>query len=396
MSLHRLLVSFTFLAAMAEMSVAQAQAGVTADARLLPSPRVTVGDGEDWGFNTRGRFELDFVHFDNDKGGHKGGIADRRTRVGLEGFYGNWSSVVELDLTNQDDGEYHNVMVQYDDQQSWRVRMGYFKEYFGMERLDSSGFTAYVERAANETFSPQRNLGAHYTYYNDSSSATFGVFTDGFVHNPRKDKLGLTTRLTHLFTFSDRHVLHLGGAATARWMEEVGFSSGPDSAATIKVVDTGRLHDAGRMYQTGLELGYAWENLLIEGEYTYTHLERDLNPNPDFDGWYISAAWMLTGEQRQYSPADDAVFGELEPFAPFNPRKGDWGAWEVLARYQEIDLNGEGVQGGEMTAITGGINWHVNAQWQILANTTFVNTDGNAFYPDDDPVVYSMRARVRF
>lgn len=373
-----------------------AHAKVSVETRTAPTPRVTVSDGETWGINTRGRLELDFVHIDNDKGDHKAGIKDRRTRIGVEGFYQNWSSVLEFDLTNQDDGEYHNAMVQYDNQRSWRLRMGYFKEYFGMERLDSSAFTMYLERAAIETFSPQRNTGAQYTYYDETSSATFGVFTDGFVHNPRKDKLGLTTRLTHLFQFTDRHMLHLGGAATMRWMEEVAFFSRPDTATSIKVIDTGRLLDANEMYQTGLELGYYWENLLVEGEYMYTHVGRDTNPSADFDGWYLSFAWMLTGEQRDYSPANDAVFAGVSPRRPFDLKRGDWGAWEVMLRYQEIDLNSANVQGGEMKAVTGGLSWHPNEQWQVIANVTYMSMDEHSTYPDDQPVMYGMRIRTRF
>lgn len=390
--------SFLFLTSGTVFSGAAfpAFADATVETRLLPAPRVTVSDGENWGFNTRGRFEMDFIGIHNDKGNHHGGMQDRRTRIGLEGFYGNWSSVVEFDLTDQDEGNYHNVMVQYDNQKHHRLRMGYFKEYFGMERLDSSGSTMYLERAAIETFTPQRNTGAQYTYYNDTSSATLGVFTDGFVHNPRKDKVGVTTRLTHAFYFDDRNMLHLGGAASVRKMDEVGFSARPDTAATVKVIDTGRMLDADDMYQGGLELGWAWQNLLLEGEYMMTQVERENNPTARFDGWYVSAAWMLTGEQHEYHANDDAVFSAVKPYRPFNLKTGDLGAWEVMARYQEIDLNSANVQGGEMRVITGGVNWHPNAQWQVIADVSLVNTDAHALDANDSPVVYGMRIRTRF
>lgn len=391
---YRLAFSLLYTA-LVPLSAAKAE--TTLDTRLLPSPRLTLHDGDMWSVNTRGRYELDSVEVDNDTGDHVGGIYDRRVRLGLDMAYSkHWSATAEVDFAEKED-VFTDLALEYDNLQNMRVQAGHFKESFGMERVDSSSVTLFNERAAIDTFAPARNLGMQMTFYGDHASASFGAFTDSMVSNSKKDKLGLTSRVTYAVPFSADSLLHLGTAGSLREMEVVSFGSGPDTDSTgIDVVSTGDMYDADTLAQGGLELAYVWHSLMLEGEYMRAHVSRDQNPDTDFDGWYFSAAWMLTGEQRPYSPAKNAVFGAFSPEAPFSLRQGTWGAWEVAARVQELDLNDDTLKGGEMQAVTGGLNWYPNKEWRISANVTQVMTDEYATIPNDDPTIYSLRLRVSY
>jgi phosphate-selective porin OprO and OprP len=366
------------------------------EGRLLPSPRVTVHDGDAWSINSRGRWEMDFVGIDDDREAHSGGIYDRRLRFGFDAQRGPWAATMEVDLANQEDSEFTDVVLEYDAGAGNRVQLGHFKEYFGMERTDSSAPALFNERAAIDTFTPQRNLGVQYSRYGERGSASFGVFTDSMVSNSKKDHLGLTSRVTYSFPFEERHLLHVGGSGSVRWMDTVGFSYGPDTEGTDSVIGTSRLYDADTLWQGGVEAAYAWQNLLVEGEYMRSRLERDSNPTVEFDGWYVSAGWMLTGEQRPYSAAKEAVFGSFAPDKPFDLRNGTWGAWEVMARYQAIDLNDRNVRGGAMDGYTAGLSWYLNEQWRVSGNVSWLDVTERPGLPDDEPVVYTLRVRVLY
>ena len=77
--------------------------------------------------------------------------------------------------------------------------------------------------------------------------------------------------------------------------------------------------------------------------------------------------YSLTGEQHPYDPTT-ASFRDLRPANPLGT-PGGWGAWEVKARYSNIDLdypalrpraaNG-GVAGGKQDVWTVGLNWYPN------------------------------------
>lgn len=366
------------------------------EGRLLPSPRITVRDGDAWSVNTRGRFEMDFVHIEEDNDFHKGGIYDRRARFGFDATRGPWAATVELDVANHEDSEFTDVVLEYDAGEGQRWQFGNFKEYFGMERIGSSSATLFNERAAIDTFAPQRNLGVQYARYGERGSASLGLFTDSIVSNSKKDRWGLTSRLTYSFPLAERQLLHIGGSASIRDMDVIGFSAKPGTAATDSVIGTGRFYDADTLWQGGLEAAYAWESLLLEGEYMRSRVERDSNPAVEFDGWYAQAGWMLTGERHSYSPAKEAVFGAITPAKPFSIEKRQWGAWELAARYQAIDLNDANVQGGRMDGYTAGINWYLNGQWRVTGDVSWFDVQDRPGLADDQPVVYGLRMRVSY
>ncbi len=74
-----------------------------------------------------------------------------------------------------------------------------------------------------------------------------------------------------------------------------------------------------------------------------TDRRRDLGnptnlPDPSFNGWYLQTSWILTGEAKKYNPSTGS-FTAPKPNDPFVLDKAGIGAWEVVARYSDLDLN---------------------------------------------------------
>jgi len=88
--------------------------------------------------------------------------------------------------------------------------------------------------------------------------------------------------------------------------------------------------------------------------------------------WDIAGGWVLTGE--------DATFNGVTPRHPFNPRNGDWGALQLVARYAELDVDkaafpnfaNPAVSASEAHAWAVGLNWYLNKN--IRVNTSFSRT----------------------
>jgi phosphate-selective porin OprO/OprP len=73
--------------------------------------------------------------------------------------------------------------------------------------------------------------------------------------------------------------------------------------------------------------------------------------NPNLWGWYVSAAWLATGETRPYDRTM-AVQGYPAP-------RSRWGAVELAARYFTIDLDSGNLTGGVMRDLQLGVSWFI-------------------------------------
>ena len=116
------------------------------------------------------------------------------------------------------------------------------------------------------------------------------------------------------------------------------FSNGPELGIdATKTVNTGNI-DATGITQWGVETAANWKDLYGQAGYFGYQINRRASAlsDPSFNGWYALATWSLTGEAHPYDPVT-ASFRGLKPTNPLG-QKG-WGAWELAARYSDIDLN---------------------------------------------------------
>jgi len=134
-----------------------------------------------------------------------------------------------------------------------------------------------------------------------------------------------------------------------------------------------------------LEAAATFLNFYVQGEYFLYQFERELPgglPDPDFSGWYVQAAWALTGETRNWNAAN-GVFSGLKPAKPLSFDGDGRGALELAVRYSFSDLNyreellpaAGGIRGGEQEAWTVGLNWYVNNNIRFLLDYQFVDVD---------------------
>jgi phosphate-selective porin OprO/OprP len=131
---------------------------------------------------------------------------------------------------------------------------------------------------------------------------------------------------------------------------------------------------------------------VIEGEWFRYKIDRRITgavvpPDPRFTGWYVQGSWILTGEPRVYNPVE-ARFDAPRLNYNFNPAAGTWGAFELAARYSDLDLNyREGapgttpaaalgaVRGGEQKIYTVGVNWYLNPSMRLMLDYQRVDID---------------------
>jgi phosphate-selective porin OprO/OprP len=87
-------------------------------------------------------------------------------------------------------------------------------------------------------------------------------------------------------------------------------------------------------------------------------------------GFYVSGGWFLTGERRPYDEKK-GTWNRLTPKSNFLFGDG-WGAWEVAARYDLMDMNTKNINGGSIDAFTLGVNWYLTPRVRLMTDWVHV------------------------
>jgi phosphate-selective porin OprO/OprP len=166
----------------------------------------------------------------------------------------------------------------------------------------------------------------------------------------------------------------------------------------VSLISTGSLA-ADHVTSWGLETAGNYHNFYGQGGYYSYTVKRSgvaynvfsgvgtsavqtVHPSDNsFSGWYLQATWVLTGEARVYNPSS-ASWGAPKPAKNFSIKDGTWGAFELAARYSDLNLNSHAgddasvvtgwtntgktytyyntVRGGEQKIATVAANWYMN------------------------------------
>lgn len=375
--------------AIASMTAVAAQAGtVTSDgADLVLKTKggleAKTADGKA-SFKIAGRIQLDYNSFDgviNTVPGEDGSdLFFRRARLELEGHYVDWGYYMSYNLT--DSGSIDQLHTTYKGfGELAQVVFGQQKEDFGLEDTGSSKWTTAVERSlpAN-AFDTGNNLGVKLRGFNDFLTYSLGVYKQDLDENNEINSAA-TARFVVRPMYSEDSVVHLGVGYTTR----DGKFTQLGSRLGVRGGDEGKNANRIRGRYTGGALAdelQAWNGELA-GSFGPIHAMAEYfdgeisgaagAPDIEADGYSVQLGWILTGETRTYKP-DIAAFDKIKPSSPD-------GAWEVFARYDELDVSdNDNVAPVQLIGETGntltlGVNWYANELVKVALNYVHAETD---------------------
>lgn len=372
---------------------------------MNPVPKISSADGK-YTFQPTARVHLDVTAFNDDKTNQPTGASMRRMRLGFKGDFGeDFSYKAEADFAN-DGTVIKETYLAYSGLGFADIWAGSFKPPVGLEQNTSTNNMPFIENSpATNTFTRDEILGGALKGGGDNWSWGAGVFNEkaGVVNATRDEGVSLDARVAAnlLGMWGDgKDVLHVGLGGSWRKpntsTDSLTISAKPAGVGT-NLVSTGAMPDADRSTVINPEIAVAFGPFWAQAEYFRDWVDLRTASDPVFDGWYAEAGWVLTGEHRPYK-GKIGNFERIKPDHPFSLKNGGWGAWELLGRYDNLDLNdsGAGVLGGEMNNWTVGLNWYMRDYIRMMFDYEFVNTDSHATTPDDDPSIFSMRVQYDF
>ncbi|TAL00355.1 MAG: hypothetical protein EPO08_14010 [Rhodospirillaceae bacterium] len=357
----------------------------------------------------------------------------RRAQIGLTGTaFKDWSYNFTVDFGGssiEKSGYIYTAYIEYDGLKPFGFRIGAYAPPAGLEDSTGSPDLIFLERPAsadlarNIAGAPSRDSAtvfAEGTNYFAAVSFTGGKVGDASTF---EDQQALVGRLAYLVYSDDKaHVLldadgtyvlkFPGMVAGPHSPQSFSFSITPeltaDSTAT-KLVST-QTFDASHVKEGGLEAAADWKNLYAQIGYFGYGIERRASAlaNPNFNGWYALATWVITGESRSYDPGT-ATFRAPDPHKPLGSPSG-FGALELAARYSVLDLNydagnagtviaANGVRGGRQDVWSLGLNWYPNSIFRFALDYELINVrrfSGTGADLGDHTHAIALRSQVSF
>jgi len=276
------------------------------------------------------------------------------------------------------------------------VKVGHFKEPFGLEELTSSKYITFMERALPNVFAPSRNTGLmlHDHALDERMTWAVGVFrdSDDFGESTGTGEYNITGRITGLPWYEDkgRKLLHLGASYSVREAsgDSLRLRQRPEVHLSPRFVDTGSFA-ADHLGLLGLETALVLGPASLQAEYMTADVDSSGYGDPEFSGWYVQGSYFLTGEHRSYK-ASEGAFSRVKPKKDFL-QDGGVGAWEIAARYSNLDLDDSPIMGGELDNVTLGLNWHLNPNTRVMFDYVMADLEDVG-----DASAFMMRFQVDF
>jgi phosphate-selective porin OprO/OprP len=305
----------------------------------------------------------------------------RRLRIGVKG---NFSSDIKykFELNTDSSGEINaeDAFIQWAPTgDSWSVIIGQDNTHNSFDELSSSLFIPFAERSwLTDTFQLDRRLGVSVVNKGDNWTAALGVHTVNLENSGDEEGWAASGRVTGTPINNEDLLVHLG--ASFRYRDQgdgdsaLRYRQRPMSASLNRIVSTGNVADEDMFY--GLEAVASLQNgaywLATEYSVTNADLTEDvaltaLNDDASFSGAYLTAGTMLGG-RRTYK---DGVWKRPEVDNPVG--EGGYGALMLEARYDDLDLTDNGVDGGALESFSAVAGWWMTDR--VLLSATGFTSD---------------------
>ena len=283
---------------------------------------------------------------------------------------------------------------------AFKIRAGKFKGPVGFERLQSPADLLMMERAFPTQLVPNRDIGVQLSgdLFNGTLSYQAGIFdgtvdggsTEGDNNNGKDFEARLFASPFKNTGWDAVRGLGIGFAYTE------GSQAGSSTTSNLPrfltpgqnaffAYASGAFADGDRTRYVP-QLYYSWGPFGLLGEYVISEQEitrGTTSRKVSNSAWALTATYLLTGE--------DATSRGVVPRKPFNLKERTWGAFELVGRVSELDVDDAvfegsaalrladpGTQASKATDYGIGLNWYLSRSYRLMFNYEQTSFDGGA------------------
>lgn len=359
-----------------------------------PAPRLATADGK-YEMNMRGRVEVDFGWASGDNGNVNVDAAEFRAAwIGIEGKAGkNIGYKFEADF-GANKVSMKDAYVTFG--KKVKVTVGHSKITNSMELQTGGTQLNTMERSSMvNAFGFGRALGVKVGTSGDNWSLAGGVFRGGAGTKLNDEGLIFTGRGTYGVKMDGGTMIMGAASFRSRDMGDgtISYKARPGHHLTSS--SKGASVSPGNSKDTffGVELAAQSGPFHFGSEAGWLTADEAGVGGEDakFYGGYAEVGFFLTGENNGLSLSKGS-WGR--PKVKSNVFEGGKGAWQIVGKFETLDLNDStaGLYGGKMDTYIIGVNWYLNKFSRIVANYSRANSWSHTFDRDID--AFGLRFQV--
>ncbi|MBI5788826.1 MAG: hypothetical protein HZA78_08240 [Candidatus Schekmanbacteria bacterium] len=342
-------------------------------------------------------------------------ILVRRLWLTIKGTaYKYYSAVIQPDFTHP--SHFQDATVDFEYSPQLHLRIGQFRPPFSLETSNSSNYRdGMFQPISHENMSPVRDRGIMLQgevlqdrlFYGlavtngsrigqsdaDEHKDWFGrLFYQPFRESDAAALRGLYLgasvsygRQNHTYTVVDNQP-----ASNTTWWNQgifrnpVGVNANVAGGTPFFQFKNG-VNQNGVRSRSNLEAAWNRGPWSMKGEWQHMNLDNlsigAQQGDFDIDGYYLSASYFVTGEEQ---PVKRGIYKPITPKENFDWDQGTWGAWQILIRYSDINLDKSLLDKGfadparftqGASEYTLGITWFLNEMLKIQCNYNHTRFD---------------------
>jgi phosphate-selective porin OprO/OprP len=393
------------------------------EAKAKEAPKISIGQqgfsfasaNGNYALQIRGTVQMDSrTFFNNAAAPANDGLLLRRARPIIQGtVFRDFDFLFLPDFAPTGGPQIFDAYVNYRYSPELQFQAGKFRVPFGLQLLQADRDTFFNERSLVTALVPNRDMGfeLHGDLFDGRAGYAAGIFngTSDGASSSNVDFANDRTFAGRLFfqpfkqasaaalrgfgfgvagsyeTMSTTNTAGLpsttGGSLPGYFTDgqQQFFAYNPaDKAVVVADQDHWRLSPQAYYYYG--PFGLLGEYVISDQKVRRMGVAPFRSARLDNTAWEVSASWVLTGEDAAYA-------GGVIPRRPFNPAEGGWGAWQLVGRYAELDIDPAAFPSfadptaSARSAATWsvGLNWYLNRNVRLngsFSHTTFSGGGG--------------------
>ncbi len=333
---------------------------------------------EDWTFKLNGRLVADYTYATADVADADVSAGELRTaRLGVSGEAKNLSFKLELATDSTGTVAVTDAYADFTPGGgAWTVRAGQFRTPQSLDEQTSQLLTSTFERAAfTDAFEFDRRLGLGAFHKGDRHTFAAGVFAANLNDTATQEGAAAAARFTYVPLKTDTLSTHIG--ASARW-REIGedqpllrYRQRPYARDPGRIISTGAIADSDVFY--GIEgAAILRKSSWVAAEYGALTATRVSGGDAAFNGGYVEAGHVFGGTRAVKE-------GKWDRTKVTRPVTDDGlGALQVSVRYDTLDQQDSGVDGGTLDTVILAANWLATSRARLGVNAFVASADYGA------------------